>query len=170
VTDEPCRCGFLSNAADDPDLPIAFGPEVNEYHFQYREKGSRGLSTINIYHCTFCGGAAPKSKRSQFFHAIPAREEARLAEIMAGLATVDAVIRRLGKPSFDMTNGATWKVPGRGGRPPSVQHLRQLRYTNLSKVAEIRITEHEDGRATWRLSGKPLAQRADAGRHPSTGR
>src|SRR5438552_3640751 len=31
VTDQPCSCGFLQEAADDPDSPIVYDAQLNEF-------------------------------------------------------------------------------------------------------------------------------------------
>ena len=63
VTDQSCTCGYLQRAADDPDSPIVYDPQLNEYDFEYpspcgpREYG-KASAYLMIYHCPFCGGAA----------------------------------------------------------------------------------------------------------------
>ena len=37
-----------------------------------------------------------------------------------------------------------------------IQRLRELCFTSLSNVAEVRITEHSDGHVSWMLYGKYL--------------
>jgi hypothetical protein len=61
-----CKCGFLERHAGEPDSPIRFDAQMNEYHFVY--PGSMGgEARMNIYHCPFCGGRAPKSRRGDLF-------------------------------------------------------------------------------------------------------
>lgn len=50
VTDVSCECGYLQRSADDPDVPIEFDQETNEFHF------CKGGATLIIYRCPFCGG------------------------------------------------------------------------------------------------------------------
>jgi hypothetical protein len=154
VTDTPCRCGFLRRAADDPRLPIVFDKLTREYHFQYREGASKQYSVLVIYHCPFCGGAAPKSKRALLFHVIPPDEERRLTALLAGVSSIRSAIRKLGKPDEDNPQGLSVQRPEEDGRPPTTQWFRMLCYRKLSKVADVWVTEHADGRASWRLQGK----------------
>jgi hypothetical protein len=85
VTEEPCKCGVLELAAKDPRSHIVFDSEVNEYHFRYPHpiKGNpSAMGSMVIYHCFFCGGAAPASKRTGAVE--PARPAASFAEVIVG--------------------------------------------------------------------------------------
>ena len=164
VTDRPCRCGYLRRAADDPRLPIVFDKVTGEYHFRYREADAYGDSTLVIYHCPFCGGAAPRSKRALLFHVIPPDEEERLAELLDGITSIRGALRKLGKPEDDLRRGIKTQESERAGRPPTTQWFRTLRYEKLSKVADVWFTEHADGRASWQLVGKQKPGRP--GRRP----
>ena len=159
VTDAPCKCGYLKRAADDSRQPIVFDKLTGEYHFRYREGGANGFSTLVIYHCPFCGGAAPKSKRALLFHVIPPDEERRLTHLLDGVKSIRAAIRKLGKADDDNPRGAGVQMPERGGRAPTTQWFRTLRYEKLSKVADVWITERADGLASWRLQGKAKKRR-----------
>lgn len=159
VTDAPCKCAYLRHAADDPRQPIVFDKLTGEYHFQYREGDADGYSTLVIYHCPFCGGTAPKSKRALLFHVIPPDEERRLTELLDGVTSIRKAIRKLGKADDDNRHGTGVKMPERAGCPPTTQWFRTLRYEKLSKVADVWITEHADGRASWKLQGKAKKRR-----------
>jgi hypothetical protein len=154
VTEAPCKCGHLRRAADDPRMPIVFDELTGEFHFQYREDDANGFSTLIIYHCPFCGGAAPKSKRALLFHVIPPDEERRLSELLDGVTSIRAAIRKLGKPDEDNPRGIGMETPERRGHAAAKQWFRTLRYEKLSEVANVRITERADGRASWQLQGK----------------
>lgn len=154
VTVVNCTCNYLRNAADDPANPIAFDARTNEFQFNYRDDQDQCPATLIIYHCPFCGGAAPKSKRDQLFAAIPADEEARLANLMKPIETIDDAIDALGNPDFD---GYTeHRCPEEIETPPSTEYLREIRYHGLSEVADVWITERPDGKIHWRLQGKQL--------------
>ena len=68
-----CDCHWLERAAHDPDNPIQFDPELNEYNL----KASGGHS-LRIYHCPFCAGRAPESLQAQNW-AISTRRRVRSA-------------------------------------------------------------------------------------------
>ena len=79
VTEQPCTCGFLERQADDPASPIVFDARLNEYHFEYPSPCAGGdcptaKAEMMIYHCPFCGGAAPVSKRASLFTAFTPEE------------------------------------------------------------------------------------------------
>jgi hypothetical protein len=58
-----------------------------------------------IYHCPFCGGKAPKSRRDELFHRLPHAEQRRLGELTHNLRTVQEVTAALGEPDFERRGG-----------------------------------------------------------------
>src|SRR5690349_11129568 len=98
VTARRCTCGFLEQQADDPRVPIVFDEPTSENHFTYTEAGCAGPSTLILYHCPFCGGAAPPSKRVLPFAVIPPAEEERLSKLLRPVTSVRFAIERLGRP------------------------------------------------------------------------
>jgi len=159
VTEEPCTCGYLQNAADDPSNPITFDAHTAEYQFL-----SAGAMLV-IYHCPFCGGAAPESKRALLFEQVPDAEQERLAKLLHGITTIDAAIKKLGTPDFEGTS--TSKFPEQEGTAPRIEYHRDIRYHNLSDVAEIWITERPDGTIYWHLQGKYIYRNDDDGAEPN---
>ena len=57
-----CKCGMLEQMADDPKCPVHFDARLNEYHISCEDGGQ-----MMVYFCPFCGGRAPKSRRSLTF-------------------------------------------------------------------------------------------------------
>lgn len=153
VTEEPCTCNYLQNAADDPRKPITFDAQTSEYQFVY------GGAMLVIYHCPFCGGAAPESKRSLLFAQISAAEEKRLATLMQGVDTIDDALREFGKPDFEGVSRT--RHPEQKDEAPRIQHHRDIHYHSLSDVAEIWITERPDGKIFWQLQGKYIGRHDD---------
>src|SRR5215210_8020641 len=137
VTGKPCKCGYLRRVADDPAQPIVFEKRTGEYHFRWFESDDHGYSTLIIYHCPFCGGAAPKSKRALLFHVIPPDEERRLASLLKDVSTIRGALRKLGVPEYDNPRGTAVETPERPGRAPTKQWYRTLRYERLSEVADV---------------------------------
>jgi hypothetical protein len=154
VTETPCRCGYLLGQSGDPLSPIAFDPLTGEYHFRYRRgSADEGDSLLIIYHCPFCGGAAPKSKRPLLFATIPAKEQQRLAKLLEPIRTLRAALRRLGRP--DTEERSMWSVGPRPGRKSPIRlRFRGLRYQHLSDVADVSIKQWADGTVHWQLVGK----------------
>src|SRR5947209_1768445 len=97
-----CDCGWLEQAADDPSFPVAFDTRLNEYQFvRSGETEGRGP----IYHCPFCGGSAPKSKRESLFAHLSTEELLRLSELTKDLSTVSDAIAKFGPPDEYIPNG-----------------------------------------------------------------
>lgn len=170
VTEKLCECRYLEDAANDPDLPIQFEETAGEFQFQYEEQRpscfqylSRAIwghsvpaAMLVIYHCPFCGGAAPKSKRHLLFATISRDEESRLSKLLKSIKTIDDAIRELGQPDSDGHLGT--KTPESESQPSKIVHHRRIRYRGLSEVADVSITERLDGSAYWQLHGKPKSE------------
>lgn len=156
VTDQECSCNYLRNAAEDPDNPIIFETRTNEYQFTYQHGDEEGRAMLVIYHCPFCGGTAPRSKRALLFAAISQAEEFRLAEKLEPIKTLADAIAILGEPDYD--GYSTSKMPEEEGTPPKVKRFRDIRYEGLSDVASVWITERSDQTIYWTLHGKPLVR------------
>jgi hypothetical protein len=129
VTNEPCKCNYLRDAAEDASNPIGFDEKTGEYQFIYSDQ------MLVIYHCPFCGGAAPKSKRHLLFTTISAEERERLCDITASLKTVQQVKDALGPPDWE-SHGRSFRSE-KDGAPPKVEIYPMLSYKNLSDVAEV---------------------------------
>ncbi len=154
VTDVACSCDYLQKAADNPRNPIVFDARTNEYQFSYQEQECDGPSTLIIYHCPFCGGVAPASKRDLLFAAIPQEETERLFELLRPIGTMAAAISAFGEPDRDEAAGEVRSRPEKNGKPPIVEHFRTLVYAGLSSVAEVWIVERPDGGVHCHLEGK----------------
>ncbi|MEM8672185.1 MAG: hypothetical protein AAGG48_32015 [Planctomycetota bacterium] len=146
VTTTPCTCNYLQDAADHRDSPIHFDANNAEYHFTFDDH------KLIIYHCPFCGGAAPESKRDKLFADIPFDEQSRLAKLLEPIDSIDAAIDALGKPDYDgFVNG---KHRDADGDSPRLSRQRTIRYERLSDTAQVWVTEIPGGKAHWQLQGK----------------
>jgi hypothetical protein len=168
VTEEPCACGSLEHAADDPRSPIMYDARLNEFHFEYPSPCGdsdcgRGKASLMIYHCPFCGGAAPKSKRVLLFAVILPEEQGRLYKLLGGIKTLDEALQALGPPDEDNPHGLTEKKKEREGTAPTVESFRVLRYSRLSPTADVYITQSRTGDAHFWLSGKYLGPPSEGG-------
>jgi hypothetical protein len=159
VTEQSCTCDYLQKEANDPESPIIFDEPTGEYQFTYQEPGCEGRSTLVIYHCPFCGGTAPESKRALLFAVIPRAEEERLAEILAPIQTIKDALATFGTPDFD--GFVEVRQHERDDKPSTRAHHRQIRYERLSEVADVWIDECPDGRAFWQLQGKYVGKRPE---------
>ena len=149
----PCKCGWLENSAGDPDSPVRFDPEMNEYHCVY-PNSEGGKVQMNIYHCPFCGGRAPKSKRSTFFARLTSKETRRLTELTNKLESLEQVFAALGQPDRDGPVGMTVVTPEGDGKPETTQNFRVLVYTKLSETADIHVTVYPMDRVAFTFQGK----------------
>ncbi len=144
VTGKPCSCGFLERAADDLDMPIRFDPPVGEYHFKFPspcvgETCPEAKAYLAIYHCPFCGGAAPPCKRETLFTTFSEREVVRLCRLFDGLCTLEEVVRALGAPNEDSDRGLRMREPEKEGKAPRLWTYRTLGYTRLSDTADVEV-------------------------------
>jgi hypothetical protein len=156
VTTVPCECGYLQRAADDSDNPIEYDKDTNEFHFTYSEAADGNKATLIIYHCPFCGGAAPKSKRDLLFAHVPREERERLATLLNPLKTIEDTFNTLGVPDHD--GYSVTEDHCRDELPPYIVYNRLLRYHGLSEIADVCISGNSDGKVRWTLQGKPLAK------------
>jgi hypothetical protein len=159
VTDVPCTCSFLERSARDPSLPIVYDQESNEYHIEFEARGKvTGTGSLMIYHCPFCGGTAPKSQRDKLFAVIPRDEADRLYELFSNIKTLDEVLQQFGEATFDLPDGDGTERPEKGGKPPAIERFRTLVYSNLSEVADVRVTDYHKDRVHVTLVGKYIGK------------
>jgi len=98
-----------------------------------------------IYHCPFCGGRTPESRRDTLFASVPNEEYEHLHALTAGVKSVEDAIRVLGNPSRDDVP----PVPP-GFTPPtdrdgnSTWPVRFLTFSDCSDVAEIQVSVKAD--------------------------
>ena len=142
VTDTPCSCKYLENSAADPNTPIRYDPELNEYNFVHSFE-NKSFGSIRIYHCPFCGGLVPESTRDKLFAVVPEVENARLRSLTSGIRSVEDALQVLGTPCSDQPikfpEGYIWPVE-RGAKTPT----RALTFTRLSEVADIQVLVNDD--------------------------
>ena len=158
---EPCKCGFLESSSKRPDSPIRFDPKLNEYHFVHLI--STGVEAkMMIYHCPFCGGRAPKSRRGDLFHRLTEAERRRLLEMTEKLETLDEVIAAFGQPDFDMPSGSVSVMPEREGKPEVTESCRVLQYTKLSDTANVHVNVYPTNRVRFSLWAKEIKRDKNA--------
>ena len=146
ITEEDCHCNYLQDMADDPGSGIEFDELTSEYQFVCDS------SIVVIYHCPFCGGAAPESKRSLLFAQVPESELDRLSQLLGSITTIDDVLEMLGKP--DSEGYSTSTLPEAENKAPRIERHREVRYNSLSDVADVSFTERPSGEVDWCLVGK----------------
>ena len=146
VTDIPCTCGFLTRCAKDPTSPITWDERLNEFHITYRHGESTG--ELMVYHCPFCGGATPPSRRGELFHEVTPAERQRLETLFGGATTVADCLRRFGPPDQDLSEGMVTESDGER------ETFRSLWYRSLSMTVDVAVVVRTDGSIWTSFSGK----------------
>jgi len=138
----------------EPDNSVVFDSDTNEYQFRTPKGGS-----LTIYHCPFCGGVMPRSKRAELFAHITEAERDRLATLTSGVKSVADAIRLFGKPQRDHPRGLVVRTPAKGRRPPSIASYRVLRFTRASDTADVELIDYGPQGIRFALQGKYLGKR-----------
>src|SRR6185369_12378847 len=105
-----CKCEWLERAADDPKCPVEFDAELNEYHLV---RGPEDY--MLIYYCPYCGGSAPKSKRSRLFYTLTDVERQRLVDLTKDMRILEDVISAFGEADIKQSVGMVVTKPEREG-------------------------------------------------------
>jgi hypothetical protein len=153
VTSTACKCKWLERAAAEPTDPVVCDELTGEYHIT-----KPGGGHMVIYHCPFCGGAAPLSRRDELFAHITHAEADRLHALTAGFKTVDQAIAALGAPEHDYAKGFRTHEPAKGRKPPEVKTFRSLTFTHLSDTADVILTDLVEGGLRVTFQGKYLGR------------
>ena len=156
VTDVQCTCGYLQRSSERPELPIVFDERTNEFHVVWPSENEDHPNYLVVYHCPFCGGTAPESKRDTLFAAISDAEARRLNELLAAIKTVGDAIEKLGPPDQDFPHGASTHTPEKDGNAPDTRYFRTLRYSHLSETVDVQLIVYRDDRVELSFFGKPL--------------
>lgn len=154
VTTKPCKCRWAQDVIAEPDNAVAFDSETNEYQFLTRKGGS-----LVIYHCPFCGGVMPRSKRADLFAYITEAERQKLAKLTSTLKSVADAVRVLGKPAYDEPTGRVVRTPAKGRRPPGIASYRVLTFTRVSDTADVQLIDYGPEGIRFTYQGKYLGKR-----------
>jgi len=144
---EVCDCGLLERWSREPEHPIGFDAELNEYYIAVRD----GRETSMIYYCPFCGGRAPESRRDSLFAHVSNAEHDRISSLFVGIRTESDVIEKFGDPDEEHDVGEAVISPEKQGQPSRGEVFRTITYRNLSPVANVVFRISDGGRAigTW---------------------
>lgn len=135
VTTKPCKCGYLDRQSKEPASGVEFDSSVNEYNI----KGTGRRSVI--YHCPWCGGAAPLSRRESLFETITRDELLRLQKLVEDIKTVDQAVAAFGQPDRDVQNETGIGTPENGKTPATFTRYRTLTFSKLSKTADVQLMD-----------------------------
>lgn len=151
VTTKPCACNWPRDVSREPENSVRFDESTGEYEFVTSSGGK-----LNIYHCPFCGGAMPRSRRAELFAYVSDAEVARLDDLTRNLRSVDEAMRALGPPDTDMAAGLRERTPTRGRRPPRVASHRVLTFSRLSDTADVQLIDRGPEGIRFSYVGKYL--------------
>jgi hypothetical protein len=155
VTTKPCKCGWLEREAAEAGSSIRFDEDLNEFHILNRPP-DRGY--LLIYHCLFCGGAAPRSRRATLF-ARPTRAELdRLERVVSGLTSVAQAVKKLGKPKSDRANRLRTMSAGSNTEAPKAESFRVMVFTNVSRTTDVHLTDYGRDGIRFTFQGKYLGR------------
>ena len=138
-TDEACDCGWLSGAINDPDSSVFFDSSANRIMM-----GSPSGSQYVMYCCPYCGGRFPV-ERPMWVPIVPDDERTRMAKLIEGLDSSDAIIDALGTPDCDQYD-YPW-------------NHRNIEYNHLSEWFNVECWIKPDGATSVSLVIKPLSPR-----------
>ena len=136
---QQCKCDWLQETTENPEFPIKFDENTNEYSISTESGGN-----LLISFCPFCGGKAPKSKRDQLFEIITSEEQARLMSITRKINTVEEAFEVLGEPDFETSNGIGVTEPEIHGKPRQTRFYRTLAYHQLSDQAIVELVVYPE--------------------------
>jgi hypothetical protein len=149
-----CTCGTLERASREPNHAIRWGETVGEYYIAWGDR-----QQMIIFYCPSCGGSAPPSRRDSLFHTITQAERERLIELTSGIQTVQEVISTFGEPDLRLSMSTI--TPEKACQPETTQSFPQWVFSNLSEVAEVRITIYPTDRVGFSFRAKEVGRGAD---------
>jgi hypothetical protein len=145
----------LQNEANHPDSPIRFDAKLNEYHIIHRTS-TDGEAMMMIYHCPFCGGRAPKSRRSELFHRLTNAERQRLSKLTKDMRTIQDVTAAFGEPDIKHDVGMMQTMPERDGKPETTRSFPVMIYTKLSETADVHVAIYPTDKVGISFQGKAV--------------
>jgi hypothetical protein len=149
-SDYPCNCSVLEDAAADPYIPISFDVALNEYHIEHKGRDGHMM----IYHCPFCGGRPPTSRRDRLFARVTVHEHAKLLDLTKDIRTLEDAIRTFGTPDSDMPQGTRAISRYSEEKPQIAESYRTLRYEKLSDTADVSIVDELRDKVRVQIYGK----------------
>jgi len=155
VTTRPCNCNWPRDVSAEPDNSIRLDEATGEYQFITPRGGA-----LTIYHCPFCGGVMPRSRRADLFAYITEAELQRLDRLTRDIKTVDDAVRALGRPDRDTPGGLRVRTPAKGRRPPHVASCRVLTFTSVSDTADVDLADWGPEGIRFSFRGKYLGKSA----------
>jgi hypothetical protein len=149
-----CDCDWLQNAADDPNIPIGFDRDTNEYYIEMRGLGEfQGRAIIRF--CPNCGGDASVSKRGGLFQPVATHDQICIRQFADELKTKADVLAKWGKPDEEIRNGYGMPERDKGDQPWRTVLMDLWRYNQIVPTAVVEVIVRPDDRVT--ISYSPRA-------------
>jgi hypothetical protein len=146
-TEQPCDCGWIATAINDPSSGISFDPAARKVTL---------AGNYYLYHCPFCGGRFPDSSKPISVPIFSPEERERLELLTKDLTTPEQVIQRLGPPDYNQPMLAYREHEGKMVHDESIPPVRNLEYYHLSDIAKIEFYFRADGSMDRRIMVKSL--------------
>jgi uncharacterized protein DUF6980 len=153
VTTEECTCGYQERQSEEANIPIVFDAEVNEFHIAHPDGGQSV-----IYHCPWCGGAAPRSQRDRLFAKVTMAESARLDGLTGTIRSIEEAIATFGPAQRDEAQGLIVEKPATDSQPPATSVYRTLTFTQLSDTADVVLIDYGPAGVRFTFQGKYLGR------------
>jgi hypothetical protein len=144
---------MLENISKEPGSPVGYDAELNEYYLRSHD----GHGRFSVYHCLFCGGRTPASRREALFAHVTQAERIRLHGMIESFRTLPDVLAALGPPDLDQPIGSSHTQPGEEGR---TDFCRTLTYEGLSATVNLMVSVHPDGTIGFSYWPKPIDKAA----------
>jgi hypothetical protein len=147
-----CDCRALDMLVKEQGSPVVFDPKLNEYRIHIRD----GYE-FSMYHCFFCAGRLPKSRRDELFLHVTNDEIIRLKTILKDIKTLPDLLAAFGPPDRDDPMGSSESKRADDGGDRTTCH-RTLTYCRLSPTAEVHATLHLDDRVLFSFWPKRIEE------------
>jgi hypothetical protein len=144
----------MDSFASEPDLPIKFNAELNEYHIVYGDSKAQG--TLLVSCCISCGGRLPESRRGELFAKITNAESRRLTALVGGLNSFCEIKETFGEPDFASDHGMGVGSPNDGVTQPTFDQYPTMFYENLSQTVDVHFVNYGIHGVRFSLLGKEL--------------
>lgn len=147
-----CECGTLERLSREPSIPVVFDAELNEYHIV-----GAAQEKVLIYHCIFCGGRTPASRRPELFKHVSREEFERLRQATRDLKTLEDVVAAFGPADVDDPAGYSSTEPA-GPGPRRTTNYRRMTFASLSDTADVHVVIGLNDKVQFSFTPKPLAR------------
>lgn len=139
-------CDTLQHAIDNDIFPLIYDDHVEEVQLLLLGEGGVAM----VWHCPFCGQKL-ESGRSKLFTQPTDADCEDVHQQLKSLASLNDVITKLGEPD----------ERGTGCGPQTNPWKQWVRYMNVWDSLCLTIGEHENGKLSWGITGKPLSNKSD---------